>query len=70
MDDLRAPIAGTGAADAPITTPLDEALDEIGYGTYQRRLLVITALTQLADAMELMVISFLSMEFVWCHTAW
>jgi MFS family permease len=51
-------------------TAFDVALDEIGYGPYQQRLLWVTAFTQLADAMELMVISFLSLKSVWCRTAW
>jgi MFS family permease len=54
----------------PDASAFDVALDEIGYGLYQRRLLWLTACTQLADAMELMVISFLSLKSVWCRTAW
>ena len=49
---------------------LEDAIERVGYGRFQWWLLFITANTQLADAMELMVISFLSMDEVWCHTGW
>lgn len=42
------------------TVPLDLVLESIGYGKFQRRLLFICGLTQLADAMELLIISFLT----------
>eukprot|EP00937_MAST-01D_sp_MAST-1D-sp2_P000254 g254.t1 len=48
---------------------LDEALELVGHGTFQRRLLLLTGATQLADAMELLLITFLPRQ-VRCHTAW
>ena len=49
---------------------LDEAIEAVGYGRYQRRLLVLTAFTQVADATELMLMSYLTSEAVWCTTPW
>ena len=49
---------------------LDEAVEAVGYGRYQRRLLVLTAFTQVADATELMLMSYLTSEAVWCTTPW
>lgn len=39
-----------------------DLLDAAGYGVYQRRLLAFTGMTQFADAMELILISFLAAE--------
>lgn len=58
------------ARDVCLELDLEEAIERVGYGPFQWVLLFITANTQLADAMELMVISFLSMHSVWCHTSW
>ena len=38
---------------------LDDALEMVGYGRFQRRLLLLTGATQCADAMELLLITFL-----------
>ena len=39
---------------------LEEGVKALGYGPFQRRLLLLTASTQLADAMELMLLPFLT----------
>jgi hypothetical protein len=38
---------------------LDDVLETVGYGRFQRRLLLLTGATQCADAMELLLITFL-----------
>jgi len=49
---------------------VDEALDLIGYGPFQQRLMLLTAFSQLADATELMLMSYLTAPAVWCSTPW
>jgi len=67
-----------GARDAvelllePSSAPaleLDDALEMVGYGRFQRRLLLLTGATQCADAMELLLITFLPRQ-VRCTTDW
>ena len=38
---------------------IDQAIEEIGYGKFQRRLLVICGLGWAADAMEVLLIAFI-----------
>jgi MFS family permease len=60
------PLATAGAC----SESLDEVIEVVGYGRYQRRLLVLTAFTQVADATELMLMSYLTSDAVWCATPW
>ena len=60
------PLATAGAC----SESLDEVIEAVGYGRYQRRLLVLTAFTQVADATELMLMSYLTSDAVWCATPW
>ena len=48
---------------------LDDVLETVGYGRFQRRLLLLTGATQCADAMELLLIAFLPRQ-VRCTTDW
>ena len=59
------PVATTGCSES-----LDEVIEAVGYGKYQQRLLVLTAFTQVADATELMLMSYLTSDAVWCATPW
>ena len=48
-----------------LTTPtptlsLDDALERIGFGKWQLRLLIITGLLWISDALELLIVTFLS----------
>jgi MFS family permease len=49
-------------ASAPRTVSLEACIEAVGHGKFQRRLLLLTGATQMADAMELMIISFLGTE--------
>jgi MFS family permease len=43
-----------------ITITIDEAIDRLGYGRFQRRILVAVGLCSASDAMEILLLSFLS----------
>ncbi|CAM9485466.1 unnamed protein product, partial [Heterosigma akashiwo] len=49
-----------GGASAGVPKTLDEALSEIGFGPFQWRLMMVLAVGQMADAMEITLLSFLA----------
>lgn len=49
----------SSTADTPVSMTLDEALDVAGLGPYQYRLLVLSSVCWAADAMEMLLLSFL-----------
>ena len=58
-DELsREPFLGQGQAQATSMT-LNAAMEHVGFGRFQWRLLLVTGATQLADAMELLLVTFL-----------
>ena len=54
--------ASSSSSPLPLTLDLDDAIDAIGYGRYQVQVLFVCGATQLADAAELLLISFLADE--------
>jgi len=57
-------------SNSDTTVGLEEALTVAGLGRYQQFLLLLCASTQIADACELMCISFLVLPGLWCGTNW
>jgi MFS family permease len=70
---MRCPVSNnereTTALVQTTKVSLDELLEVVGYGSFQNILLLMTAATQLADAMELLLISFLT-DQIHCNTEW
>jgi MFS family permease len=71
---MRCPANGNDKETSSLVTQttkvsLDELMEVVGHGPFQRILLLMTAATQLADAMELLLISFLT-EQIHCTTEW